>query len=67
MAFIRLRTACVGCALARFCTLDGVSTAYGIPTAAIQRAIDSAVADAAQLEDADVPDDVPPDPEEMRK
>jgi hypothetical protein len=42
MAFIRLRTACVGCALARFCTLDDVSTAYGIPRARIRRAIDQA-------------------------
>ena len=30
-AFVARRTACVGCSLARFCRLEDVATAYGIP------------------------------------
>jgi hybrid cluster-associated redox disulfide protein len=29
--FVRLKTHCVGCRLARFCTLEEVSRHYGIP------------------------------------
>lgn len=33
MAFVRHRTACAGCTLARFCTLRDVAESYGIPLA----------------------------------
>jgi hypothetical protein len=33
--FIRLKTNCVGCWLARFCALDDVSGYYGIPIATL--------------------------------
>ena len=67
MAFIRMRTACVGCALARFCTLDDVSTAYGIPTTALRRAIAQAVATERPSDNETVPDDVGSDRQEMTK
>lgn len=33
MAFVRHRTACAGCTLARFCTLRDVAASYAIPLA----------------------------------
>ena len=39
MAFIRLRTACVGCPLDRFCTLADVAGAYHIPLATLVEAV----------------------------
>ncbi len=39
MAFIRLRTACVGCPLDRFCTLADVASAYHIPLATLVDAV----------------------------
>ena len=39
MAFIRRRTACVGCPLDRFCTLADVARAYHIPLATLVDAI----------------------------
>lgn len=38
--FVRLRTACVGCMLARFCTLADVCAAYGIPLPTLLSALD---------------------------
>jgi hypothetical protein len=43
MGFIRLRTACVGCALARFCTLDDVAAVYELPLSDLQDALAEAV------------------------
>ncbi len=44
--FIKYRTSCVGCPLARFCTLADVARTYGLP-------IDSLLADLEQAALAD--------------
>ena len=42
--FVRLKTHCVGCRLARFCTLEEVSRHYGIPLEALLERLCSPVA-----------------------
>lgn len=39
ITFVRQRTACIGCALARFCTVADVAAAYGIPLASLTAAL----------------------------
>ena len=40
MAFVRHRTACAGCTLARFCTLRDVAQSYAIPLADLVAALE---------------------------
>ncbi|MEO8084739.1 MAG: SCO family protein [Ardenticatenales bacterium] len=42
--FVRLQTACIGCVLARFCTVADVAASYGIPLASLIAALAADVA-----------------------